>query len=458
MGRIFLLAGYGTANSKRLEPIELAAGQDILTVRDLTAAELRSRGFEVLSLPDGLSGDTAVHWINQRDRAGDIALKIYASTHANPAFRGTCVYYIAHNSERKQHADLILLALTRRIPQLVIRGSLPDTTSDLGYLDFCRQAIPASLYLQIGFLSNPDDRSLIHTRQQEIALGLADGLTAWNQMIAEGPFAQPPLAALGEAPALSASERPSPININVNERLYGELGIMVNGNAYIPVDLVDRLGISPDELADRRRLTHGHVVYLKAIDLRELDISVHWDSSTRTLNLRSILQICRPLYKITGTGYTSEVQMLMFLKAHNEVGLSQFPDIARLYRDEGTHEGINYDVAFAQMCVETNFLRFGGSSKPTQNNFGGLGTTSGSPEGASFPNARIGVRAHIQHLKAYANTEPLREEVVDPRFNLVIRGIAPSVDLLTGRWSSTPNYGDRILAIVRQLYETAGLL
>jgi hypothetical protein len=106
--------------------------------------------------------------------------------------------------------------------------------------------------------------------------------------------------------------------------------------------------------------------------------------------------------------------------------------------------------------VETNFLRFGGDLKPSQNNFGGLGSVGGDPEGATFPSARLGVRAHIQQLKAYASLEPLVQEVVSPRFRFVTRGIAPLVQQLSGRWSADLNYGDRIMAVLRRLYESAG--
>lgn len=452
MGRIFVSVGYGSLE-RRLDPSGISTAKDLIMIRDLVVTELRSRGFEVISVPDELGTEQTVRWINSRDRVGDIALEVHADAHANAAFRGTGVYYIANNSDRKQHADLILLALTRRLPQLAIRGALPDTSSALGQVSFCRQLVPASLYLQIGFLTNADDRSLIQTRRQEIALGIADGLASWSRTVSEGYPADPTLV---RQPAPPPAAIPVPININVNGRTYGELGMIVNGNAYIPVDLADRMGMTVTN--GDRRVSHGNVVYLKAIDLRNADISVVWDAPTRTVSIRSILQISRPFHEISGRGYTSEVQMLMFLKANHDTGLSQFPDIARLYRDEGSNEGINYDIAFAQMCVETDFLRFGGTVKPGQNNFGGLGTGGGTPEGASFPSARIGVRAHIQHLKAYANAEPLREEVVDPRFNLVTRSIAPTIKQLSGRWSSDSTYGDRILAIVRQLYEAAGLL
>ena len=110
------------------------------------------------------------------------------------------------------------------------------------------------------------------------------------------------------------------------------------------------------------------------------------------------------------------------------------------------------------MCVETNFLQFGGATQPTQNNFGGLGSLEGNPEGASFPSARIGVRAHIQHLKAYGSTEPLVNAVVDPRFSFVPRGVAPTLEGLTGRWSDDPSYDTKIRSRLQQLYERSGLL
>jgi hypothetical protein len=110
------------------------------------------------------------------------------------------------------------------------------------------------------------------------------------------------------------------------------------------------------------------------------------------------------------------------------------------------------------MCVETGFLRFGGDIKPSQNNFAALGSIGGASESATFPSARIGVRAHIQHLKAYASLEPLVQELVDPRFRFVTRGVAPLISQLSGRWAADPQYGTKIEATLRRLYESAGFL
>jgi hypothetical protein len=162
--------------------------------------------------------------------------------------------------------------------------------------------------------------------------------------------------------------------------------------------------------------------------------------------------------RMMGNGLTTEVQLIMFIKTHDSNNLNTVPQIAKLYREEASIEGVNHDIAFCQMCLETNFLQFGGILKLEQNNFGALGSLGGASESASFPTPEIGIRAHIQHLKAYASHEPFVQDIVDPRFDFVTRGIAPTVEQLSGRWSDDLTYGDQILALVRRLYELSGLL
>ncbi|HTL89273.1 MAG TPA: N-acetylmuramoyl-L-alanine amidase, partial [Leptolyngbya sp.] len=403
----------------------------------------RSRGVEVLSVPDSLSASQAIDWINARDRPDDVAIEIRADAFTNPAVRGATVYYIANNDQRRRNADQLLLALIRRVPQLPSRGAKPDTDTGLGSLPFTRQITCGSLLMTIGFLTNPDDRFIIQNQRRDVAQGIADGLVAWVRGTTLPP----------------AADIYPEIDVSINGQQYGEKGILVSGNAYIPIDLVDRLGIDLTKAPNIRRLNYRQVVFVKAVDLRDFTISVGWDAQTRTVLLRSILKVCPgALDRIMGNGNTSSVQLLMFLKSNNDAAVSQFSQIADLYRSEGSIEGVNYDIAFSQMLLETNYLRFGGEIKPTQNNFAGLGDVGGGPEGASFPNAQIGVRAHIQLLKAYASTEPLVQDVVAPRFRFVTRGIAPLVEQLTGRWSADPQYGAKITAILRRFYESVQIL
>lgn len=119
--------------------------------------------------------------------------------------------------------------------------------------------------------------------------------------------------------------------------------------------------------------------------------------------------------------------------------------------EEGQREGVRPDIAFALMMKETGFLNFGGDVSETQNNFGGIGATGGGAKGNSFPSIQIGIRAVVQHLKAYGGKEKLVNDVVDPRFEKVTRGVAPYVELLANKWAvGNPNYGRQIVAMVEK--------
>jgi hypothetical protein len=126
--------------------------------------------------------------------------------------------------------------------------------------------------------------------------------------------------------------------------------------------------------------------------------------------------------------------------------------LAALYTEEAAAEGVNHDVAFAQMCLETGFLRYGGLVTPDMNNFCGLGAIGLNQPGERFPEPRIGVRAHIQHLKAYATDSPLNRELVDPRYRWVRYGSAPTIGGLSGAWAADRDYGKKIESILERLY------
>jgi N-acetylmuramoyl-L-alanine amidase/Mannosyl-glycoprotein endo-beta-N-acetylglucosaminidase len=446
MGRIFLSAAHGGTENGMLDPGAVVGttteAKEMILLRDAVLAELRTRGIETLAVPDDQSFSQTLDWINLRGQANDVSLELHADSANNPLVRGTNAFYLTNNDVRKRQADSLLLALTRRVPKLPNRGAKPDSTAGVGNLAFCRQLVTPSILLQVGFLTNPDDRFILQNQRRDLSLGLADGLVAWLQDVA----------------GTVDTSFPS-ISININGQIYGEQGILVNGNAYIPVDFADRLGVDLSKAPNIRRVTYRNIVFIKAVDLRDANISIGWDSASRTVILRTILKICPgSIDRIMDHGKTTELQLMMFLKANSEAGARDYPDLAKLYREESAIEGVDGDIAFAQMCVETNFLKFGGDIKPGQNNFASLGGVGTGPEGASFPSARIGVRAQVQHLKAYASTEPLVQESVDPRFRFVTRGIAPLVGQLGGRWTADLNYGDQILAMIRRLYENAGLL
>ena len=107
------------------------------------------------------------------------------------------------------------------------------------------------------------------------------------------------------------------------------------------------------------------------------------------------------------------------------------------------------------MCLETGYLRYGGDVKPEQFNFAGMGAVGGGEPGLSFPDPRTGVRAHIQHLKAYGSSEPLNGELVNPRFRYVRRGAAPTYEGLAGTWAADRQYAVKINSILKRLYDFA---
>ncbi len=447
MGRVFVAVGHGEIEAD-LNPVldGGAAAQTASLIQDLVVNYLRANQYEAAAVPDNLTVTEALNWINSHAQRGDVAIQIHVSNAHSTTTRGTTCFYITANDQRRTQADQFLQILLRRAPQLLSQGIKPDIFCPLGYSIFCRQLVIPAFLLNLGFITNLDDRQILQAQRQEVALGIAEGLAYWSQSIAS-------TAALNPVPTYPA------ININLNGALvYGE-GIIAQGNFYLPMDLVDQLGIDLPLTAAIRRLSYRNIVYIRAIDLRQFNLAIHPDKENHTLILRSMPMVYPgQIDRIMGRGTASEVQMIMFLKSYHTEGLSILSELPKLYREEGAIEGVNADIAFAQMCVETDFLRFSGLVQANQNNFAGLGGIGDAPEGATFGDIRIGVRAQIQHLKAYASTEPLVQESVDPRFRFVRRGIAPSVDQLSGRWSADLRYGEKIKAILKLLYESAGFL
>ncbi|MGD6775892.1 N-acetylmuramoyl-L-alanine amidase [Sutcliffiella horikoshii] len=132
------------------------------------------------------------------------------------------------------------------------------------------------------------------------------------------------------------------------------------------------------------------------------------------------------------------------------------PLLGEYYIELGKAYNIRGDVAFAQAIHETNYFRFTGIVNPNQNNYAGIGATGGEVRGAAFATPEEGVLAHIQHLYAYANRKqlPTTYPKVDPRFDLVTRGIATGWIDLNGRWAVPgTQYGQLILKIYEKMLE-----
>ena len=169
-------------------------------------------------------------------------------------------------------------------------------------------------------------------------------------------------------------------------------------------------------------------------------------------------------HSIAGEAVGTAAQMVAYIKAKRPGVEQSVIDMIPLYISEGQTEGIAGDIAFAQSCVETGLFAFPQETcavKLSQNNFAMMGVTSTFAQGESFATPQLGIRAQIQHLKAYANNERLAKECVDPRFYLVSRGSAPYVEWLGQQenpqgkgWATAKGYGARILAVLADIRGT----
>ena len=167
--------------------------------------------------------------------------------------------------------------------------------------------------------------------------------------------------------------------------------------------------------------------------------------------------------KIMGTAIATKEQMQAYIKAANPSVPQAVLDMIPLYLSEGKAEGVRGDIAFAQSCLETGNFGFSGSAVTIdQNNFCGMGVTSNGMKGNSFDTPQLGIRAQVQHLKAYASSEALQNPCIDPRFKYVTRGSAPYVEWLgiqenpQGKgWAAGAGYGAKIVAILKKIVEAS---
>lgn len=143
-----------------------------------------------------------------------------------------------------------------------------------------------------------------------------------------------------------------------------------------------------------------------------------------------------------------------FMRKCPSANQSEILRLATLYVIEGNMEGINSDVAFVQMCLETNYLRFGNLVSPEMHNYCGLGAIDQNRRGESFATEQLGVRAHIQHLHAYGTKEnvQLKNTLIDNRYKYVKpRGKAPTVFALAGTWAADKQYGVKLDKLLTEL-------
>ena len=139
-------------------------------------------------------------------------------------------------------------------------------------------------------------------------------------------------------------------------------------------------------------------------------------------------------------------------------GASSAKKFFKILKEEAEAEGVKTEVLFAQVMHETGGLQFGGDVKAEQCNFGGMGATGNGVSGETFKDVRTGLRAQVQHLKAYASKDNLKNPCEDSRFKWVTRGTAPYIEWLSipnnpyGKgWATDTKYAAKLLNIINSL-------
>ncbi|BAL84275.1 hypothetical protein SELR_25670 [Selenomonas ruminantium subsp. lactilytica TAM6421] len=162
---------------------------------------------------------------------------------------------------------------------------------------------------------------------------------------------------------------------------------------------------------------------------------------------------------ILGPAEATQEQMAAFIKKRNPNPKTNctVEEMVNYYYQEAGAEGVRPDVALCQALKETGFFAYGGDVAPKQNNFCGLGATGNHEPGYSFATPQLGVRAHIQHLLAYAKYKPPVQKLVDPRYQHVVKnrpdlhGKVLTWTKLNGAWAVPgKNYGQEILMLWRE--------
>ena len=184
-----------------------------------------------------------------------------------------------------------------------------------------------------------------------------------------------------------------------------------------------------------------------------------WQKFKAALTAQEEDQSANRYTMICGKAKATAEQIAAYMVKVNPSTASFAAELSQLYIEEGETEGIRGDVAAAQSFVETGNFEFKGSAVTIdQNNFCGMGVTANGMKGNSFATRREGVRAQIQHLKAYATEDTLKNACIDPRYKYVVKGCAPYVEYLgiqenpSGKgWAAGAGYGSKILAVLDKI-------
>ena len=163
----------------------------------------------------------------------------------------------------------------------------------------------------------------------------------------------------------------------------------------------------------------------------------------------------KPETKIMGKGTLDKNDIVAYMRTKNAlVSRKDVEAIVDTYIKEAQREHINHDIAIAQMCYATDFLR--NQQQMKNHNYAGFDMLNGIP--IKYANMNEGIRAHIQHLKGYASCDLPEGKIIDKRYQILIEnrthGTVTTLEALFEKWSpdSAHAYRSKINSILDDLY------
>jgi len=157
---------------------------------------------------------------------------------------------------------------------------------------------------------------------------------------------------------------------------------------------------------------------------------------------------------IESQGTLSKSAVIGYIKKVNPaVSANDVEKLIDVYLSEAGKEGINHDLAIAQMLFITKSLNK--KVLTDVHNYAGLNVVD--KKAVRFNSMTEGVRAHIQHLKGYSSSiksSELKELLADPRWDILdpFRGKIKTLDELSVKWApGNSEYARKIENIINEM-------
>jgi len=206
-------------------------------------------------------------------------------------------------------------------------------------------------------------------------------------------------------------------------------------------------------------MVHHLVTWFDKKGVAPLTVDVSVTGETNTISNSTSMR---------GISTATKEQMLNMFKKHNTGKIDKATRIVDMYINWGNKFNIRADIAWAQMCHETNFLKYDGIVPESANNFCGLGATGAPGVYNTFATEELGIIAHYAHLAWYIYPDHVQikdsngnlycSDKYDPRhFNW---GASPphnyngdhTLNCLNGRWAPSPDYTYKIILFTNEIY------